>query len=96
MTVDHLASIPYQPGEGFCLGFSVVKDLGARGTLGSPGEWGWGGAYHSTYWVDPREDLIVVHMTQVIPSRGLDDYGTIRAIVYSSLPNGAPSANSSR
>lgn len=90
MTVDHLESIPYRPGEGFGLGFSLLKDLGARGTLGSPGEFGWGGAYHSTYWVDPAEELIVVHLTQVIPASGLDDYGTVRAIVYASLPDRTP------
>ena len=85
MTVDHIALLEYPPGVGFGLGFSIVKDLGRRGLLGSPGEFGWGGAYHSTYWVDPREQLIVVHMTQVLPAGDLDDYGTVRAIVYSSL-----------
>lgn len=85
MTVDHLGDIEYQPGMGFGLGFSVVKDLGRRGTLGSIGEYGWGGAYHSTYWVDPLEQLIVVHMTQVIPAGDLDDYATLRALVYASL-----------
>ena len=85
MTADHLAPIEYQRGVGFGLGFSVLKDLGRRGSPGSTGEWGWGGAYHSTYWVDPAEQLVVVHMTQVIPATGLDDYGTVRAIVYGSI-----------
>jgi CubicO group peptidase (beta-lactamase class C family) len=85
MTVDHLGSAEYQPGVGFGLGFSVLEDLGRRGTPGSPGEFGWGGAYHSTYWVDPAEDLIVVHMTQVIPAGDLDDYATLRAMVYAAL-----------
>lgn len=87
MTVDHLGGLDYRPGEGFGLGFSVVKDVGARGTPGSVGEWGWGGAYHSTYWVDPREQLIVLHLTQVIPAGGLDDYGRVRALVYQALVN---------
>ena len=85
MTVDHLGPIETQPGVGFGLGFSVLLDLGQRGSLGSVGEFGWGGAYHSTYWVDPVEQLIVVHMTQVIPAGDLDDDATVRAIVYSSL-----------
>jgi CubicO group peptidase (beta-lactamase class C family) len=59
MTTDHLTGIPFRPGQGFGLGFSVVEDVGARGIPGSIGEYGWGGAYHSTYWVDPREELIV-------------------------------------
>jgi CubicO group peptidase (beta-lactamase class C family) len=88
MTADHLNGMEYQPGVGFGLGFSVVNDLGRRGRLGSVGEYGWGGAYHSTFWVDPMEQLIVVHMTQVIPAGDLDDYSTVRAIVYASLVDG--------
>ncbi len=82
MTVDHLAGIPFEPGVGFGLGFSVVKDLGV---LGSVGECGWGGAYHSTYWVDPREKLVVVYFTQLIPAGNLDDYGKLRVLIYQAL-----------
>lgn len=85
MTVDHLGSLPFRPGQGFGLGFSIVEDLGARGVPGSVGEFGWGGAYHSTYWVDPAEQLVVVYMTQLIPSGDLDDHGKLRALVYQSL-----------
>ena len=44
-----------------------------------------GGAYHSTYWVDPVEDLVVVYFTQVIPATGLDDFARVRALVYQAL-----------
>jgi CubicO group peptidase (beta-lactamase class C family) len=86
MTTDHLRGFDYQPGVGFGLGFSVVKQVGQRGLPGSVGEWGWGGAYHSTYWVDPTERLVVVHLTQVIPAGDLDDYDTVRAMIYATLP----------
>jgi CubicO group peptidase (beta-lactamase class C family) len=88
MTSDHLRKIPYQEnqdGVGFGLGFSVLKDLGARGQMGSVGEFGWGGAYHSTYWADPREQLIVVYLTQLNPALGLDDFGKVRSLVYQSI-----------
>ena len=88
MTSDHLRRIPYQEGQdgvGFGLGFSVLKDLGARGQMGSIGEFGWGGAYHSTYWADPREQLIVVYLTQINPALGLDDFGKVRSLVYQSI-----------
>ena len=85
MTTDHLRGFDYQPGVGFGLGFSVLKQVGQRGLPGSVGEWGWGGAYHSTYWVDPVERLIVVHLTQVIPAGDLDDYETVRAMIYAAL-----------
>jgi CubicO group peptidase (beta-lactamase class C family) len=85
MTVDHLGGKPYREGQGFGLGFSVVKDLGERGQPGSVGEYGWGGAYHSTYWVDPKEQLVVVYFTQLIPARGLDDQDKLRALVYQAI-----------
>ena len=70
---------------GFGLGFYVVKDFGMRGIPGSNGEFGWGGAYHSTYWVDPEEELVVVYFTQVIPARGLDDHAKLRSLVYQAI-----------
>lgn len=87
MTVSHLKEMPpnWKKGSGFGLGFSVVEDLGARGVLGSEGEFGWGGAYNSSYWVDPQEELIVVYFSQVIPARGLDDQGKLRALVYQAI-----------
>ena len=88
MTSDGLRGKPFRNGQGFGLGFSVVKDLGARGQPGSVGEFGWGGAYHSTYWVDPTEQLVVVYFTQLIPARGVDDQGKLRALIYQSIVDG--------
>ena len=85
MTVDHLNGIEFRPGQGFGLGFSVVTDLGARGLPGTIGEFGWGGAYHSTYWADPREGLVVAYLTQLIPANGLDDHSKLRALIYQAL-----------
>lgn len=85
MTTDHLEGKPFRPGQGFGLGFFVVTDLGARGILGSEGEYGWGGAYHSTYWVDPAEELVVVYMTQLIPATGVDDYNKLRSGIYQAI-----------
>ena len=87
MTVNHLTDQPFASGVGFGLGFSVVESLGSRGVPGSVGEFGWGGAYHSTYWVDPEEQLVVVYLTQLIPAMGLDDHGKLRALVYQSIIN---------
>lgn len=86
MTTDQLRDIKYSSaGQGFGLGFSVVKDVGANGQPSSVGEFGWGGAYHSNYWVDPKEQMVVVYFTQVIPATGLDDYGKLRAMIYASI-----------
>ena len=85
MTTNHLRDQPFRAGQGFGLGFSIVENVGARGLPGSKGEYGWGGAYHSTYWVDPVEDLVVVYLTQLIPARGLDDQGRLRALIYQAI-----------
>ena len=85
MTVDHVGDYPYGEGVGFGLGFYVLEDLGARGQPGTVGEFGWGGAYHSTYWVDPGEELVVVYLTQRIPARRIDDHGKLRALVYQAI-----------
>ena len=63
----------------------MLHDLGARGTPGSVGEFAWGGAYHSTYWVDPQEELVVVYFTQLIPAGAIDDHGKLRALTYQAI-----------
>ena len=86
MTANHVGNLfLLSAGGGFGLGFGLVSDLGARGEPGSTGEFGWGGAYHTVYWVDPAEKLSVVYMTQVLPADGLDDMGKVRALIYQAL-----------
>ncbi|GAB5409229.1 MAG: serine hydrolase domain-containing protein [Balneolaceae bacterium] len=87
MTVNHLGDVPFpwNSGTGFGLGFSILEDLGSRGTPGSEGEYGWGGAYHSVYWVDPEEELVVTYFTQLIPASGLLDHEKLRTLIYQSI-----------
>ncbi len=85
MTIDHTGDIEFRDGQGFGLGFSVRTDPGASGLPSSVGEYGWGGAYHSTYWVDPQEQMVVVYLTQLIPARGIDDHDKLRTLVYQSI-----------
>ncbi len=85
MLSDHLGGIPFRPGQGFGLGFSITHDPAAAGLPGSAGEFGWGGAYHSTYWADPKEEMVVVYLTQIIPAIGLDDQQKVRSLVYQAI-----------
>lgn len=85
MTSNNLVDVPYSPGKGFGLGFSIRTDVGRAGELGSAGEFGWGGAYHSTYWVDPQERMTVVYMTQLLPAADINDHGKLRALIYAAL-----------
>jgi len=83
MTQDH--DIDRGPGMGFGLGFSIREDVGAAGLPGSVGEFGWLGAYHSVYWVDPVERIVVVYLTQLAPATGITDHDTLRSLVYGSV-----------
>jgi CubicO group peptidase (beta-lactamase class C family) len=71
MTADHLGTAIeqgplYLPGAGFGfgLGFAVRKDAGVSPFAGSVGEYNWGGAGGTYFWVDPKEDMFVVFMMQ--------------------------------
>jgi CubicO group peptidase (beta-lactamase class C family) len=85
MTVDHCGPLYTSPGNGFGLGFWVTKELGRNGEPGSVGAFGWGGAYHTTYWVDPAEKLVAVFMTQLLPATGSDAQAKFKALVYQSI-----------
>ena len=82
---NHMRDVPFNPGVGFGLGFSVVEDAGARGNLGSVGELGWGGAYHTSYWIDPAEEIVAVYMTNLIPAMNIDDHQKFRTLLYQAL-----------
>jgi len=73
MASDHLGSISGTmgaPGQTFGLGFSVRKDAGLAGQSGSIGEYGWAGAGGTYFWIDPKEQIIAILMTQAPgPSR---------------------------
>lgn len=72
-------------GSGFGLGFSVNLNPVLGGSLGSVGEFAWGGMASTIFWIDPVEELIVIFMTQIVPSRTFDFRGQLRALIYSSL-----------
>jgi CubicO group peptidase (beta-lactamase class C family) len=55
-------------GMGFGLGFAVVRDAARARTLVSEGEFSWGGAASTVFWVDPAERMTVIFLTQLLPS----------------------------
>ena len=72
-------------GVGFGLGFSVVTDPAAGKVLSSPGEFGWGGAFSTAFWVAPQEDLTVMFFTQLLPSSAHPIRSQLKQLVYQSL-----------
>ena len=72
-------------GIGFGLGFSVVLDPATAKAACSAGEFAWGGAASTAFWIDPVEDITVVFMTQVMPSSTYPTRRELRSLVYQAL-----------
>ena len=72
-------------GVGFGLGVSVTIDPVKMKTSGSVGDFGWGGAASTSFWVDPVEDLTVVFMTQLLPSSTHPIRPQLRQLVHQAL-----------
>ncbi len=72
-------------GTGFGLTVAVSKGTAATGAIGSAGEYLWGGAASTTFWIDPAEDLVVVFMTQLVPSATFNFRGQLKTLVYPAL-----------
>ncbi len=81
----HPISVDSEPGVGFGLGFSVVIDAAALKAPASEGEFAWGGAASTAFWVDPTEELIVIFMTQLLPSSTHPIRRELRRLVYQAI-----------
>jgi CubicO group peptidase (beta-lactamase class C family) len=84
MTTNQTDTLFNARGLGFGLGFEVVERAGAGGRVESVGTFGWGGAYGSSYTVDPRERLVVVLLTQRPAAASTLD-GRFAMLVYQAL-----------
>jgi CubicO group peptidase (beta-lactamase class C family) len=71
-------------GVGFGLGFASTLDEVTAGTIGA-GDYYWGGAASTIFWVDPVEDLFVIFMTQLMPSATFNFRGQIKNIIYGAI-----------
>jgi CubicO group peptidase (beta-lactamase class C family) len=74
-------------GYGFGLSVAVRRSVGVAGILGSPGEYNWGGAGGTYFWVDPKEELTVVLMECASPQARGHMRQLITTLVYASLEN---------
>ena len=98
MTVNHLpdnqdltemsesafSETPYA-GVGFGLGFSVMLDPAKSQTISDIGEYGWGGAASTVFFINPKEDMFVIFLTQLLPSSTYQVRRELRSLVYSAL-----------
>lgn len=72
-------------GIGFGLGFAVTMDPARTLIAGSAGEYNWGGAAATAFWIDPAEELITVFMTQVMPSSAYPVRRELRTMIYTAI-----------
>ena len=71
-------------GVGFGLGFASTMSQTQTASLGT-GDYYWGGAASTIFWVDPKEDLSVVFMTQLMPSGTFNFRGQLKSLIYSAI-----------
>jgi CubicO group peptidase (beta-lactamase class C family) len=72
-------------GIGFGLGFSVMLDPAKAQILGTPGEYAWGGAASTAFWIDPVEDMAVIMLTQLMPSSTYPIRRELRVLTYQAI-----------
>jgi len=83
LAVGDFSETAYE-GVGFGLGFAMSLNEVDAGALGA-GDYYWGGAASTIFWVDPLEDLVVVFMTQLMPSATFNFSGQLKNIIYSAI-----------
>ena len=83
MAVGAFSETAYE-GVGFGLGFASTLGEVQTGSLGI-GDYYWGGAASTIFWVDPVEDMVVIFMTQLMPSATFNFRGQLKNIIYSAI-----------
>ncbi|MBV1915619.1 MAG: beta-lactamase family protein [Pseudomonadales bacterium] len=72
-------------GIGFGLGFAVKMDPVKNSNLGSEGEFYWSGAASTLFWIDPKEEMIVIFLTQLMGNTAYEFRRELQAIICSSI-----------
>jgi len=72
-------------GAGFGLGFATTIDSAATGVPGSNGDFYWGGMFSTAFFVDPAEDIIMIFMTQLMPSSTYPIRREIKTMLYAAV-----------
>ena len=90
MSADHLGEMPVvsptlPKGFGFGLTFAVNRGPGFTGSIGSAGEYNWGGAAGTRFWIDPKEQMIGIFMVQILPHTGLPYGNEFKQLAYQAI-----------
>ncbi|MGD9906587.1 MAG: serine hydrolase domain-containing protein [Vicinamibacterales bacterium] len=90
MTSNHVGTLYQNGAAGWGLGFEVIEQVGRAPRYGAAGEFSWSGAYHTSFWVDPVEKLVVVFMTQLMPAGPVDLNRRVRTLVNQAIVGPVP------
>lgn len=85
MTTNQIGNIPFGGRDRFGLGFQLVTDSSSGQTVSNVGTYSWGGAFATSYWVDPKEKMVILFYRQLWGSTHGDVVGKFRALVYQAL-----------
>ena len=93
MTQHQIGTLGFNSaGDDFGLGFGIVSERSERRTPSSRGTFSWGGAFATSYWVDPTERMIFILYRQVQPTTKGEVVELFRNLVYQAIESPAKSA----
>lgn len=96
MTSDHITGEemprddffgPMMAGMGFGFGLAVLQDNEKAGIIGSKGSYWWSGAANTYFYIDPKEDMILILMTQYVPNFYYPIFKEFRVLAYQAITN---------
>ncbi len=85
MTMNQMGEVPYRGDDKFGLGFQIVTDKSSGRTPAQSGTYSWGGAFATSYWVDPKEKMVLLFYRQLQGSTHGDVVEKFRALVYGAI-----------
>ena len=85
MTMNQIGDVAYRGDDKFGLGFQVSTEKSSGKNLAQAGTYGWGGAFATSYWVDPKEKMVLLFYRQLRSTTHGDVVEKFRALVYQAL-----------
>jgi CubicO group peptidase (beta-lactamase class C family) len=90
MRSDHLGTLARtegMPAEGYGFGLTFAVNLGPgkSASVGSEGEYNWGGAAGTSFWIDPKEHMVGVFLVNILPSSDVVAGGQFKRMAYDAM-----------
>ena len=76
---------PYQTDGSFALGFTIYQDKPKKRSPKTPGTYEWGGYFNTKFFIDPKEQMVFVGMTQVVPFNSPQFWEEMYGLIYEAI-----------